>query len=83
MLADLLWTRYPLQALYSDISEQSADEELEDEDPATIEVQPASDETPMEDDDAPLAGELRVAGSIPAVDRGPPGRVGGHGPAHR
>jgi CheY-like chemotaxis protein len=33
VLADLLWTRYPLQALYSDVAEQGADEELEDEEP--------------------------------------------------
>ncbi len=68
VLADLLWTRYPLQAHYSDVSEQVADEELEDGDPATIEVQPANDETPMEDDDAPLAGELAWLGqSLPAT----------------
>ncbi|MCU0500290.1 MAG: response regulator [Anaerolineae bacterium] len=33
VLADLLWTRYPLQALYPDVSEQGAEEELEDEEP--------------------------------------------------
>jgi len=68
VLGDLLWTRYPLQAHYSDLSEPPADDELEDEDPATIEVQPASDETSMEDDDAPLAGELAWLGqSLPST----------------
>ena len=67
VLGDLLWTRYPLQAHYSDLSELPADDELEDEDPATIEVQPASDETPTEDD-APLAGELAWLGqSLPST----------------
>jgi CheY-like chemotaxis protein len=66
VLADLLWTRYPLQALYSDVSEQTADEELEDEDPAALEAQSAGEET--QDANAPLAQELAWLGqSLPST----------------
>jgi CheY-like chemotaxis protein len=71
VLADLLWTRYPLQALYSDVSEQSADEELEDEEPpadgwiaAGDEAEPPSTSEGSE----PLAQELAWLGqSLPSA----------------
>ncbi len=84
VLADLLWTRYPLQALYSDISEQSADEELEDEEPPTIDSSRRA--TKRSADRGRRRAACRgtgVAGPIAAFDRGPVARIGGHGLAHR
>ena len=71
VLADLLWMRYPLQALYSDVSEQTAGEELEDEEPpatgwisAGAEAAPPS--TPKSSE--PLAQELAWLGqSLPSA----------------
>jgi CheY-like chemotaxis protein len=71
VLADLLWMRYPLQALYSDVSEQTADEELEDEEPPATgwisaggEAEPPS--TPKSSE--PLAQELAWLGqSLPSA----------------
>ena len=71
VLADLLWTRYPLQALYADVSEQTADEEPEDEEPPAAgwiaaggEAAPSS--TPVVSE--PLAQELAWLGhSLPSA----------------
>jgi len=71
VLADLLWMRYPLQAFYSDVSEQTAGEEFEDEEPAATgwisasgEAEPPS--TPKSSE--PLAQELAWLGqSLPSA----------------
>ena len=71
VLGDLLWTRYPLQTHYSDLSEPPADDELEDEEPPAAGWIAASDEAELPNTSKggePLAQELAWLGqSLPSA----------------